>query len=561
VFARALEQVNLLSPAFVVSVGDLIEGYSEDPAELSAQWDEVEGLVARLDMPFFYAAGNHDYSNETMARIWRERFGPSYYHFRYQGVLFLVLNSELFASVESPDRPVPGPDTQAEQLRWAERVLRDHRDARWTIVVVHQPLWDRREVHPDWLALEKWLGDRPYSVFAGHVHRYTHELRRGRRYVTLATTGGRSRLRGLDRGEFDHVVQVSLGDEGPVVANLLLEGIHGERVRTRELRDHLTSLERAIEVLPFRAEDGFRRGSARFAVANDTGSPLAVLARAEPGPDLVPSPHRLARTLAPGESHTFELAVEARTAKPVGAMAPSEVIWSLRGEAPDGSPLEVERSSWVLPERTFGCPPASAPVRVDGRLDEWGSLPFVAESRPLPPDAPRGASFRFGVAHDEDFVYVAVDVTDPTPFWDPARGPREQDAITVELDARPEAQRAANEGFQRARRSGALESLVLAWLLPSPAREDRVGDLLPGLPPGARRAARSGDGGYAAELAIPVAFLSERQSGPWTGFRLNVSVQDYDARGEHHVTHWWRPSRFGLTGVPAPPAAGSFTKR
>jgi hypothetical protein len=88
-----------------------------------------------------------------------------------------------------------------------------------------------------------------------------------------------------------------------------------------------------------------------------------------------------------------------------------------------------------------------------------------------------------------------------------------------------------------------------------------VGHPLPGLPPGTRRAARSTDSGYAAELAIPVTFLVERQSGPWTGFRLNVSVQDYDARGERHATHWWRPSRFGFSGVPAAPAAGSFTKR
>jgi hypothetical protein len=561
VFERSLEQIERLAPAFVLSVGDLIEGYSRDRAELAAMWDELEGLVARLEAPFFYAPGNHDYSNETMARVWRERFGPSYYHFRYKGVLFLVLNSELFSSVANPGHPVPGPDTQAAQLRYAERVLRDHRDARWTILVVHQPLWDQREVPADWLALERWLGDRPYTVFAGHVHRYTHELRRDRRYVTLATTGGRSRLRGLEHGEFDHVVQVSLTDRGPVVANLLLDGIQGERVRTRELRDRRTALERAISAEPFPAEDGFARGRARFTVANDTGSPLAVEGRVGSGPDLFASPRRLSRTLAPGASHTFELAVETREAKPVGAMAPAEVAWTLRGEKPDGSPLEIERSSWVLPERRFACPPAPLPVEVDGVLSEWKALPFRAESRPLPPDSPRGSSFRFGVAHDEQFLYVAVDATDPTPFWSAARTPREQDAIVVELDARPESQRAANEGFSRAQRSGTLESLLLAWLLPGATRADpRVGGVFPGLPPGTRRAARTTDTGYAAELAVPMAFLVERQSGPWTGFRLNVSLQDYDARGERHVTHWWRPSRFGFTGVPAAPGAGTFRK-
>ena len=38
VFARAVEMVNLLQPEFVVSAGDLIEGYSEDEEQLRAWW-------------------------------------------------------------------------------------------------------------------------------------------------------------------------------------------------------------------------------------------------------------------------------------------------------------------------------------------------------------------------------------------------------------------------------------------------------------------------------------------------------------------------------------------
>ena len=560
VFERALEKVDLLAPAFVLSVGDLIEGYSRDPVEIAAMWDEAEGLVARLRVPFFRAAGNHDYSNEVMARVWRERFGPSYYHFRYKDVLFLVLNSELFSAAENPGRAVPGPDTQALQLRYAEQVLAAHRDARWTIVVVHQPLWDQREVPPDWLAIEQWLGDRPYTVFAGHVHRYTKELRRDRRYITLATTGGRSRLRGLDHGEFDHVAVVSIGAEGPVVANLLLDGIHDEDVRTRSLRDRLTSLERAISPEPFLVDDGFASGTARFTVANEGRGPLAVEARVGSGPDLLATPRSLSHTLAPGTSHVFEVEVETREPRPVGAIAPAEIAWTLRGQKPDGSSLEVEQSAWLIPERRFECPPAPRPVVVDGRLEDWDALPFRVDSRPLPAGSPRGTSFRFGVAYDEEFLYVGVEVTDPTPFWSPARTAREQDAIVVELDARPEPERAGNEGFLRALRSGSLKRLLLAWLAPSETR-DEPGFVAAELPPGTRRAARTTDTGYGAELAIPLAFLVERQSGPWTGFRLNLSVQDYDARGERHATLWWRPSRFGLTGVPATRGSGTFTKR
>jgi len=152
VFESAMPKVNLLEPAFVVSVGDLIEGYTDDPARLAAEWDEVQGFIRQLEVPFFYTVGNHDMSNAVMAETWRRRFGPSFYHFTYKDVLFLVLNSELFGMVGNPSTPVPGPFTQPEQMQFIERTLKEYGQARWTIVLLHQPLWDdARQIDADWL--------------------------------------------------------------------------------------------------------------------------------------------------------------------------------------------------------------------------------------------------------------------------------------------------------------------------------------------------------------------------------------------------------------------------
>ena len=63
-------------PSFVVSVGDLIEGYTKDPALLAEQWKEFQGYVHKLQMPFFYVAGNHDVANAVEAREWEARFTP-----------------------------------------------------------------------------------------------------------------------------------------------------------------------------------------------------------------------------------------------------------------------------------------------------------------------------------------------------------------------------------------------------------------------------------------------------------------------------------------------------
>jgi len=75
IFNRAMDQLNLLQPEFVINVGDLVEGYTEDKAKAAAQWDEVEGIIKTLEMPFFYVAGNHDLGNDVMKQVWLERRG------------------------------------------------------------------------------------------------------------------------------------------------------------------------------------------------------------------------------------------------------------------------------------------------------------------------------------------------------------------------------------------------------------------------------------------------------------------------------------------------------
>ena len=75
-FERAMAQLNLLQPEFVINVGDIIEGYTKDKAELHAQWEEAEGMTSMLGLPFFYTRGNHDVSYPEAREVWKERHGP-----------------------------------------------------------------------------------------------------------------------------------------------------------------------------------------------------------------------------------------------------------------------------------------------------------------------------------------------------------------------------------------------------------------------------------------------------------------------------------------------------
>jgi hypothetical protein len=221
VFSRAIDQLNLLQPEFVVCVGDLIEGYTDNKERLGREWREFQSYVSRLQMPFFYLPGNHDVANKTQLALWREKFGRNWYEFLYRDVLFLMLDTE-----DPPGKEARDGRISDDQLGWLKKVLADTRGVRWTLVFLHKPMWAAPKVHPSWVEVEKMLADRPHTVFAGHVHRYQKFVRNGgRNYYMLATTGGGSLLRGVPYGEFDHIVWATMKKDGPVLANILLDGI------------------------------------------------------------------------------------------------------------------------------------------------------------------------------------------------------------------------------------------------------------------------------------------------------------------------------------------------
>jgi len=219
VFADAVEKLNLLKPEFVLSIGDLIEGYTHDEAEIARQWDEFDSMANKLEMPFFYVPGNHDISNAAMAAKWQERLGSSYYHFVYRNVMFLCLNTQDGSSRWLDDK----------QMQYFQKALKGNSNVRWILVFMHQPMWFSRSSE-NWQQFESLLEGRPYTVFAGHLHVYSKSIQEGRQYYLLATTGGAGKGQGgkpagLDERQFDHIVWVTMTDDGPLMANLLLEGI------------------------------------------------------------------------------------------------------------------------------------------------------------------------------------------------------------------------------------------------------------------------------------------------------------------------------------------------
>lgn len=267
VFAQAVEKINMLMPEFVISVGDLIEGYSGDDKEgLAEEWEEFNGIIEPLKMPFFYLPGNHDIHNEGMRADWNQRYGAPYYSFRYKDVLFLCV----FTNEEQ------GETIGQEQLDYFRKTLADNEDVRWTLVFMHHPLW----VYPfmsNFDKLEAMLEGRNYTVYAGHQHTYRYFERKGTQYIILATTGGGSGLRGNSFGQFDQIAWMTMTEEGPVMANVRLDGILPPDIATTETvalsRELVRSTAFASEMLIIPGEE-FTRGVAYMSFQNQSEYPI-----------------------------------------------------------------------------------------------------------------------------------------------------------------------------------------------------------------------------------------------------------------------------------------------
>ncbi len=225
VFKEGIEKLNMVMPEFVMCVGDLIQGYTTDTAQIAKEWREANQVIAGLKMPFFYLPGNHDITNEVMAKEWEKRYGKRYYCFEYKNVLFIVMDS-------NDDKEY---NITREQTDFVLNTLKKHQTVKWTFLLMHHPIWTY-ETDGRFQEIQAGLKNRKHNVIAGHEHRYRHEKVEGANYYVLATTGGHSPLHGEMFGQFDHITWITMGDNGPIMANLKLDGIMPHDVATKETR-------------------------------------------------------------------------------------------------------------------------------------------------------------------------------------------------------------------------------------------------------------------------------------------------------------------------------------
>lgn len=264
-FKLAMNQLNLLQPEFVINVGDLIEGYSDDKAELNAEWDEIDAMLNTLDMPFFRTPGNHDIANRVAQQVWRDRYGTTYYYFIYRDTLFVVLDTEespreapegmkekieLYNRLQVEDPPkaqemlaefmsdeavvmslAKAVEFSTEQISFLKKVLEENKGVRWTILLMHEPCWENPS--ESFKEITKLLNGRKHTFFGGHLHYYDYDNIDGVEYITMGPAGASFHHEGP--GNVDHIMWLTMTESSLQMGNIALKGLFDRKGLDPEL--------------------------------------------------------------------------------------------------------------------------------------------------------------------------------------------------------------------------------------------------------------------------------------------------------------------------------------
>ncbi len=219
VFNRLINDVARLQPAFVVQVGDMIQGYRTAP-DTVAEWDRFKRQIAPLATrtTFVPVPGNHDVygpgkvTDAEVLALYRRLWGDDYHTFAYRNSQFLVLNSDELGR----ENRIGG-----EQLRWVAQTLEATRGQDHHFVFMHRPpgLLDNAEaVH------ELFAANGVDFVFYGHHHHLHGQRRDGVTYI-MTNAAAISAVAAAETGSFPHLLQVSVREGNVSVAAIRAESV------------------------------------------------------------------------------------------------------------------------------------------------------------------------------------------------------------------------------------------------------------------------------------------------------------------------------------------------
>ena len=182
-------EIAAAKPAFVVGVGDSIQGLDDATAE--KEWIDFGHVVEPFrSLPYYAAAGNHDVWSEASAKLYVKYSGhPLDYSFDNGPVHFTVLDNSRNDAL------------QPDEMAFLEQDLKAHATQPVKLIVSHRPSWLLNVVlgNPNFPLQQLAEKYGVHYVVAGHVHEMMHAKLGGVEYISAPSAGGHLR----DSGKYE----------------------------------------------------------------------------------------------------------------------------------------------------------------------------------------------------------------------------------------------------------------------------------------------------------------------------------------------------------------------
>ncbi len=193
VYEEAWREADIGHPAFVITVGDTIQGGNERTME--REWEEAESIFAPYRRyKILLTPGNHDVWSTASARAYvTYSKRPLHYGFDYRQVHITVLDNSRADEFSS------------EELAFLKQDLAAHERQPVKFVFSHRPAWILQAVLGNPAFPLHQLATR-YGVkwvIAGHIHQMLRFELDGVTYLSMASSGGHLREdKSYERGWF-----------------------------------------------------------------------------------------------------------------------------------------------------------------------------------------------------------------------------------------------------------------------------------------------------------------------------------------------------------------------
>jgi Icc protein len=183
VYERVWQEAAAEDPAFVLSVGDSIQGLNDATAE--AEWRQFEQILTPYRrFPLFLTPGNHDIWSARSEALFRKYAShPPHYSFDHFQAHFTILDNSR------------SDDLSTEELQFLQTDLEAHKDQPVKFIVSHRPSWlvDTMFQNPRFRLHELAKQYGVQYVIAGHVHQMLDVDLEGVNYVSIPSAGGHLR--------------------------------------------------------------------------------------------------------------------------------------------------------------------------------------------------------------------------------------------------------------------------------------------------------------------------------------------------------------------------------